>query len=810
MANIGVKVELEGAPQYVENMKNLQQQTKLFGEQLKRVQNEMQGKNAFSKSIAETNALKQQQEALTNQATLLSQRIKEASDKYGENSTQVLRLKTQYEQLQSKLISVDRELKEHGGLLGAVGAQLTEVGQKTKAVGDKIAGFGTKLTTSVTVPLVAMGAKAATSFAEVDKTMQLANKTMGNTVEEAKLINQTMKDAASNSIYGMSDAATATLNFARAGLDATQAANALAPAMNLAAGEGGDLDIVSKALVGTINGFHGSFEDAAKYADIFANACNNSALDINSMAESMGIAAPVFASAGYTLQDAALYMGVMANNEIEASVAANSLKTGLAKLVSPAKEGADWLEKLGFSIKNADGSMKDSVTVQKELNQAFSKLSESEQIAAASAIFGKNQMANWLALINTAPEDVAKLNEQLEAEGTTMEMATAMMSGFGGSLEQLKSSADVTMTSLGEALAPSILKVADAIQSWVDKFNALTPEQQQHIAQIGMLVAALGPLVLILGKTIVLLGNTITAVGTISTALGTTLIPAVQAIGAFITTSLIPAITGAVSFITTTAIPAIGAVIVAIGPFLAIAATVVAAIVGIVEIVQHWGEITQWFSETWSNITNSINSEWANFKASFVATGNIISNAWTNLWNGVGNKVKTAWSNIKTSVTNGITNVKTSIDNMKTAIKEKFDGIKNSALQWGKDMIQNFIDGIKAKVQAVKDAVTGVADTIKSYLHFSEPDVGPMKNFNDWPRDMMHQYAEGISAGAYLVRQAVDGVATEVEVLQNPLGIDAEELYDAVQSGASNANISIGIGEREFTRTLGDMGVVFR
>lgn len=810
MANIGVKVELEGAPQYVENMKNLQQQTKLFGEQLKRVQNEMQGKNAFSKSIAETNALKQQQEALTNQATLLSQRIKEASDKYGENSTQVLRLKTQYEQLQSKLISVDRELKEHGGLLGAVGAQLTEVGAKTKAVGDKIAGFGTKLTTSVTVPLVAMGAKAATSFAEVDKTMQLTNKTMGNTEKEAKLIDDAMKKAADSSIYGMTDAATATLNFARAGLTAEQSASALAPAMNLAAGEGGELDTVSAGLVATINGFHGSFDDAAKYADIFANACNNSALDINSMAESMSIAAPIFASAGYTLQDAALYMGTMANSGIEASVAANSLKTGLAKLVSPAKEGATWLDRLGLSVTNADGSMKDSVTVQKELHNAFSQLSESEQIAAASAIFGENQMANWLALINTAPEDVAKLNEQLEAEGTTMEMATAMMSGFGGSLEQLKSSADVAMTSLGEALAPSILKVADAIQSWVDKFNALTPEQQQHIAQIGMMVAALGPLVLILGKTIVLLGNTITAVGTISTALGTTLIPAVQAIGAFITTSLIPAITGAVSFITTTAIPAIGAVVVAIGPFLAIAAAVVAAIVGIVEIVQHWGEITQWFSETWSNITDSINAEWANFKASFVATGNIISNAWTNLWNGVGNKVKTAWSNIKTSVTNGITNVKTSIDNMKTAIKEKFDGIKNSALQWGKDMIQNFIDGIKSKVQAVKDAVTGVADTIKSYLHFSEPDVGPMKNFNDWPRDMMHQYAEGISAGAYLVRQAVDGVATEVEVLQNPLGIDADELYDAVQSGASNANISIGIGEREFTRTLGDMGVVFR
>ena len=810
MANIGVKVELEGAPQYVESMKNLQQQTKLFGEQLKRVQNEMQGKSAFSKSIAETKALQQQQEALTNQATLLTQRIQEASQKYGENSTQVLRLKTQYEQLQNKLISIDRELKEHGGILGAVGAQLEETGNKVKGMGDKIAGIGTKITTGVTVPLVAMGAKAAKSFAEVDKTMQLTNKTMGNTEEEAKLINQAMKDAASASIYGMSDAATATLNFARAGLDATQAANALAPAMNLAAGEGGDLDIVSKALVGTINGFHGSFDDAAKYADVFANACNNTALDINSMAESMGVAVPVFSSAGYTIQDVALYMGTMANNEIEASVAANSLKTGLAKLISPAKEGREWIEKLGISVTNADGSMKDSVTVQKELNQALSKLSESEQIAAASAIFGKNQMANWLALINTAPEDVAALNEQLAEEGTTMEMAAAMMGGFGGSLEQLKSTIDVAATSLGEALAPTILQVAGALQSWVDKFNALTPAQQEHIAQIGLMVAAIGPLVLILGKTVGLLGSTLTAIGAISTFLGTTLIPAITSIGTFITATLIPAITSLVTFITTTAIPTIASVVVAIAPFLAIAAAVVAAIIGIIEIVQHWSEITQWFSETWTNITHSMSQEWANFKEAFVATGNIISNAWTTLWTNVGNKVKTAWSNIKTSVNNGISNVKTAIENMKTAIKEKFESIKTSALQWGKDMIQNFIDGIKSKVQAVKDAVSNVAETIKSYLHFSEPDVGPMKNFNDWPRDMMHQYAEAISAGSYLVRQAVEGVATEVEVLQNPLGIDVEDLYAAVQSGASNANISIGIGEREFTRTLGDMGVVFK
>lgn len=96
-------------------------------------------------------------------------------------------------------------------------------------------------------------------------------------------------------------------------------------------------------------------------------------------------------------------------NGIEADKAANSLKTGLARLISPAKEGYEAMKQLGIEVTNADGSMKDSITIQRELHEAFGKLSESEQIAAASAIFGKNQMAPWLALINTAPEDPAAL-----------------------------------------------------------------------------------------------------------------------------------------------------------------------------------------------------------------------------------------------------------------------------------------------------------------------------------------------------------------------------------------------------------------
>ena len=428
----------------------------------------------------------------------------------------------------SKIKSLHSSINDKGGTAG-----LAEIGSQVQKIGDKFTKLGKAYTVGVTAPIVAGSTSAVKKFAEVDKTMQLTNATMGNSEAEARKLDKAMKDAASSSVFGMDDAAGATLNFARAGLDASEAAAALAPAMNLAAGEGGNLDTVSAGLVATINGFGGTFDETSKYADVFANACNNSALDIDSLSSAMSVAAPIFSAAGYEVNDAALYMGVMANAGIEANTAANSLKTGMARLVAPSKQGAEWMDKLGISITNADGTMKDSVQVQKELHDAFSGLSDSEKVAAASAIFGKNQMSNWLALIETAPEDVSQLSKELEKEGTTAEMAEAMMSGFGGSLEKLKSSIDVAATSFGEALAPAISKVADKVQSVVDWFNQLDPAQQQQIANIALVVAAIGPLLIVIGKITSGVGGVISAMGSLGTTFGTTGISAGTLIGSF-------------------------------------------------------------------------------------------------------------------------------------------------------------------------------------------------------------------------------------------------------------------------------------
>lgn len=421
-------------------------------------------------------------------------------------------------------------LKTATATLAAQSAQISKMGRNIQRTGRAISSAGASMTAAITLPAAALGTAAVKNYASFDANMTLVNSTMANTEKQAKDLTAAIRKAASNSTYSMEEAGQATLSFARAGLNAAEAAQAITPAMNAAAGEGGDLNMVANGLVSTIRGFGGTFDQTTRYADVFAAACNNSQLDINSLSEAMSIAAPIFHAAGYEIEDASLYMGIMANNGIEASVAANSLKTGFAKLVSPAKEGQVWLDRLGVSITNADGSMKDSLTVQKDLHNAFATLSESEQMAAASAIFGKNQMAPWLALINTGTDDVNKLNSAIAgSNGLAQKMADDMMGGFAGSLKRLSSSWDVFLNTLGEKLAPYIGKVVNILQKATDALNGMSDEQFDALIKIVAGFAALGPALVVIGKVTTGIGTMVSAVGKIGKAM-----KGVSSIGGFL------------------------------------------------------------------------------------------------------------------------------------------------------------------------------------------------------------------------------------------------------------------------------------
>lgn len=636
--------------------------------------------------------LSQKQELLTKRVEESKEKVKQLKDAQAQlDAKEVDKASMEYQELEREIVKAEAEQKRFEKELRQLSSvKLTALGEQFKQIGGKMMDVGKTMSMYVTAPLTAVGVAGAKSFAEVDKTMQLTNSTMGNTAEQAEMLNQAMKDAAANSTYGMSDAATATLNFARAGLTAEQAASALAPAMNLAAGEGGNLDTVSAGLVATINGFGGSFDDAAAYADVFANACNNSALDIDSLASSMSVAAPIFSAAGYSVNDAALYMGVMANKGIEASVAANSLKTGFARLVGGSADVQAQLDALGVSIVNADGSMKDTVTIQKELHDAFAGLSESEQIAAASTIFGKNQMASWLALINTAPGDVNALSAALDEEGTTAEMAEAMMSGFGGSLEKLKSSVDVAKTSLGEALAPIILKVAEGIQKLVDWFNKLSPTAQRIIAVVGAIVAAIGPLLVIGGALMTGLGNIM--------IYGPMIMGMLAGIG--------PAIAGIAASMA-------GAIIV-IGLLVAAG----------IALYKNWDSIKAFALQLW----NSLKTTFEGIKIAILTAWEAIKAGVTAAVNAVKTVIQTIFAAIVAIITGYVNMYRTIITTVFNAIKTVVQTIF-TAIQTATTTIWNGIKlAITNPIQAARNIVTNTVNAIKSVITGLQGLIGTVKN----------------------------------------------------------------------------------
>lgn len=96
---------------------------------------------------------------------------------------------------------------------------------------------------------------------------------------------------------------------------------------------------------------------------------------------------------------------------------------------------------------------------------------------------------------------------------------------------------------------------------------------------------------------------------------------------------------------------------------------------------------------------------------------------------------------------------------LKDGIKAKFKEIIDGAKQWGRDMIQGFIDGLKAKVEALKGTVSGIAQMIRSFLHFSRPDVGALRDYETWMPDFINGLAQGIEANKYRVADAISGLA---------------------------------------------------
>ena len=119
------------------------------------------------------------------------------------------------------------------------------------------------------------------------------------------------------------------------------------------------------------------------------------------------------------------------------------------------------------------------------------------------------------------------------------------------------------------------------------------------------------------------------------------------------------------------------------------------------------------------------------------------------------------WNGIKNTVSGIVNTIKTGFNNAVSFIKN----LASSAFQWGADIIQGIVNGIKSCIGKVKYAVTNVAETIRSFLHFSVPDEGPLTDYESWMPDFMSGLAKGIEQSKNMVAKAVECVAGDMVII---------------------------------------------
>ena len=955
----------------------------------------------------------------------------------------------QYDALQREIIETEQELRNlqtEADKTNTAFAKLGATGEVMQNVGDKISGAGEKLL-PVTAGITALGTAAVKTGADFDSAMSKVAAVSGATGDDLEALRAKAREMGSQTKFSASEAAEAMNYMAMAGWKTEDMLSGIEGIMNLAAASGEDLATTSDIVTDALTAFGLTAADSAHFADVLAAASSNANTNVSMMGETFKYAAPVAGSLGFSVEDTAEAIGLMANAGIKSTQAGTSLRSIMTALAGEVKFCGESIGEVEIQTTNADGSMRELSDILADCRVAFAGLSESEQASAAQALVGKNAMSGFLALMNAVPADIDKLSGAISnCDGTSLSMAETMQDNLAGQLTILKSQLEELAISFSDILMPAIRSIVSHIQGLVDKLNQLDPQTKETIVKIALVAAALGPMLIVLGKTISGIGSVLSLVSKAPAAIG--------AVKGGIT-----AVTGALGVSMGTILAVVAAIAVLVAAFMHLWKTnenfknnilgiweqikstfsgltqgitdrinalgfnfesftdmlkaawdalcnllapvfegvfqnianifseISGIILGLLDVFiglftgnwnQLWNGVKGIFTSIWNfivstftNILNTLkgiadvvlgwfgtswNEVWTSIRDFFVNIWTSIStfftgiitgirdffvNIWTGIytffsnifnaiytvvstvfqtiyntimtvwnsiyetiaplldafkylfetifqaiqiligtamdwisqkisaiWNaivsfltpileGIKTTFETIWNGIKTAIDtvlgaiqsvitsvwnaiygflspilNSIKSVVSSVwdsisskissimntikstisniwDSIKSAVSTKVSGVKTAiqdgfqaavdwikglasdAWNWGADIISGIIDGIKSMISNLADTVTGVADTIRDFLHFSVPDKGPLTDYESWMPDFMKGLAEGINESKKYVEKAVNGVAQAMQLtMDSDLNYSLNGISGAVVGGSSGGTVN--------------------
>ena len=329
----------------------------------------------------------------------------------------------------------------------------------TESACSRMSSLMKKTAAAVGVASVAAAKKTIDVGKSFEAGMSEVQAISGASGEDLERLSNKAKAMGATTKFSATESATALKYMAMAGWKTNQMVSGLAGVMNLAAASGEDLGTVSDIVTDSMTAFGLKANQSGHFADVLAKASSSSNTNVGLMGETFKYVAPLAGSMGYSIEDTATAIGLMANAGIKGSQAGTSLRSILTRLVKPPKDAAAALSELGISTTNADGSMKPLRQTMSELREKFSGLTESQKSQYASSIAGQEAMSGLLAIVSASDSDFNKLQKAIDnSSGAAKKQADIMNNNLQGALYELGSAAEAVGIGIYEDIKEPLTK----------------------------------------------------------------------------------------------------------------------------------------------------------------------------------------------------------------------------------------------------------------------------------------------------------------------------------------------------------------
>lgn len=592
--------------------------------------------------------------------------------------------------------------------------------------------------------LAAVGISAVKTGAEFDKAMSQVAATMGTTTDEIQNLRDFAKEMGSTTQFSATQAAEALNYMALAGYDAEKSMRMLPNVLNLASAGAMDLATASDMVTDASSALGLTEEETTALIDKMAKAASKSNTSVSQLGEAMltigGTAKSL--KGGTTELSAAL--GILADNGIKGAEGGTALRNVLLGIQGDKFEKT--FGELGVSAYDAQGNLRPLKDILADMDSVMEGMTSQEKTQLINKTFNRQDLKTVNALLGTTADRWDELTTSIDkAKGAAQEMADTQLDNLAGDVTKLKSAWEGFQINLSENINPALRVATQLLTTLIENMDVAGPIILGVATAFTVLAVAVN------------MKKIIDSVTTSFAALNTVL--AANPIGIVI--ALIAGLVIAIATLWASNEDFRNFVTETWEKIKEVFATVCEAIGGFFEdawnkIVEIFSGIGDWFAEKWQAIKDVFSGVGDWFKEKFTKAKENSVDAWKDVkekfsekWSKikeafgkVGDWFKERFSTAKNNSVSAWDDAKSKFKNVWKKIKEAFKF--KDAFKWGKDMIQNFIDGVKSMFGKLGDAVSGAASKVAEFLHFSEPEKGPLSDFHSFAPDMMDLFMKGI------------------------------------------------------------------